>query len=632
MVLALAATSLMSATVPAMAAQPPSIVQIVAHQDDDLLFMNPDIATNINNGYQTTTIFVTAGEGVVKVDDDPTPSPEEYAAQRQAGARQAYAAMAGVSGCALDSAAPGGCWAGSSPFFSGHLVQLFTLIGAPHIQLVFLNLPEHADERYLGGAALTKLRENPSLETDSLTMENAPAQHYDQGEVVGVLHTLLESYSATLVRAQDPAHDLDLYPDHDDHLAATWFADKAVERYSAAHPRVLLEHYRDYNIKDVPANLMPTQRDMKQRIVVDHYLPHDSHASQDDYFVAWEARQYSRAPRGTRWIGMDSFARLHAFVVAGGSLFEWYQDANFVWQGPHAHGNPGGPLAVGLTLAQNQDGRMEVFGQRADTGEIISRLQGVNGGWGWGSLGNPNESDRALRTSSPVVAANSDGRLQVFVRNGGGGISTHRQLQVNGPWNGSWADMGGSLIQGPPSVGLTLDGRIELFAATATGVLHWYQPTANGVFQSNPNFPQVRPASGLSVGMNHSGRLEVLYRQEHTANAMTLYQGAVGGGFNPAPANLGGHGGVGELAVAAYQSRIVVAERNGGGGVSVASQVAPDGGFGGWTDLGGNVVGPPAAATDHDGLTVLVALGYDGRLYRNQQDAGGSFGGWKLIS
>ena len=629
MVFALAATSLM-ATTPAVAAQPQSIVQIVAHQDDDLLFMNPDIATGIRNSLETTTIFVTAGEGKVP---DLDHHPESYAAQRQAGARDAYAAMAGLSSsdCVLDSAGPGGCWTGTTAFFSNHLAQLFTLIRAPHIRLVFLNLPENADSRYLGGEALKKLRDDPSLETSSLAMEGAPAQHYSQGELVDVLHALLESYSATLVRAQDPANDLQLSADHDDHMAAAWFADKAVERYSAAHPRVLLEHYRDYNIKDLPANLMPTQRADKERIVVDHYLPHDPKASQDDNFIAWEARQYSRAPRGTKWIGADPFLRLHAFVVTGGGLFEWYQDSQFVWRGPVAHGNPGGPLAVGLTLAQNEDGRLEVFGQRADTGEIISRFQTMTGGWGWGSLGNPNGPGLALRTSSPVVATNADGRLQVFVSNGGGGISTRWQSSVNGPWNG-WADMGGSFVQGPPTAEVTLDGRIELFAPTSTNVLHWYQSTMNGALQSNPNFPQVRPASGLSVGMDHSGRLEVLYRQENTANAMSLYQTAVGGGFNPNPANLQGHGGVGELAVGSFDGRIVVAQRNGGGGVSVTSQVAREGAFGAWTDLGGLVVGPPAAATDHDGLTVLVALGYDGRLYRNEQGQDGLFrGGWKLI-
>jgi hypothetical protein len=519
--------------------------------------------------------------------------------------------------------------------FSNHLVQRFTLVDAPHIRLVFLNIPENADFRYLGGGALTKLRNDPSLMTDTLDMgEEAPPQSYDQGDVVDVLSALLESYSATLVRAQDPAPDLQLRGDHQDHVAAAWFADKAVDRYSAAHPRVLLEHYRDYDIEQLPANLMSTQKDEKQRIVVDHYLKHDSKASQDDNFKAWEQRQYSRNPRGTQWMGMDSTGRLHAFAVAGGRLYEWFQNATFAWQGPISHGNPGGSLAVGLTVGTNQDGRLEVFGQRADTGEIISRFQ-TGGTWGWGSLGNPSGGAGALNTSSPVVAANGDGRLQVFVTNAGGGVSSRWQLQANGGWTSTWADMGGIRVQGPPAAATTNDGRIELFAPTDTGIRHWYQPSANAAFQVDTNFPQVRPGSGLSVGKDKSGRIEVFYRQEGTANVMTIYQIAVNGAFNPTPANTGGHGGVGEIAAVTppgnANDRILVATRNGGGGVSTSSQVAPDGGFGSWADQRGSIIGTPAAATDRDGLVVLAALGYDGRLYVKSQNDDGVFRGWELV-
>lgn len=627
MVVALAAASLMSATGPAVAAQPQSIVQIVAHQDDDLLFMNPDIATGINNGYETTTVFVTAGENA----PGRTPDQEAYAAQRQAGARQSYSAMARVTGCELSSTGPGGCWTASSPVFSNHVVQLFTLIGAPHVRLVCLNLPENADTRFLGGDALSKLRDNASLVTDTLHMENAPPQRYDQGDVVDVLAAVLETYSATLVRAQDPAPDLRLRGDHQDHVAAAWFADKAVDRYSAAHPRVLLDHYRDYDISELPANLMPAHRDEKTRIVVDHYLPHDPLASQDADFVAWEQRQYSRHPRGTQWMRMDSTGRLRAFAVAGGKLYEWFQNATFQWQGPVSHGDPGGPLAVGLTVGNNQDGRLEVFGQRADTGEIISRFQ-TGGTWGWGSLGNPSGGVGALNTSSPVVASNGDGRLQVFVSNAGGGVSSRWQVQVNGGWNDTWADMGGTFVQGPPAAGVTNDGRIELFAPTKSGIQHWYQPSANAAFQVDTNFPQVPPGSGLTVGKDQSGRIEVFYRQAGTANVMTIYQIAVNGAFNPTPANTGGHGGVGEIAaVTPGNGRILVATRNGGGGVSTSSQVAPDGGFGGWADQRGSIVGTPAAVRDRDDLVVLAVLGYDGRLYVNSQNDDGAFRGWELV-
>ncbi|MFD0346121.1 PIG-L family deacetylase [Kitasatospora aburaviensis] len=76
-----------------------SVVQIVAHQDDDLLFMNPDLLNSIRSGTKTTTIYVTAGESNRK-------PAEPYARNRQVGVQLAYAAMAGVP-CATLGPEPG---------------------------------------------------------------------------------------------------------------------------------------------------------------------------------------------------------------------------------------------------------------------------------------------------------------------------------------------------------------------------------------------------------------------------------------------------------------------------------------------------------------------------------------------
>jgi acetyl esterase/lipase len=70
-----------------------SSLSIVAHEDDDLLFQNPDIAEWIAAGLPHRTVFVIAGE----FDGLGSVSREEYAAQRQAGERAAYARMPGVS-------------------------------------------------------------------------------------------------------------------------------------------------------------------------------------------------------------------------------------------------------------------------------------------------------------------------------------------------------------------------------------------------------------------------------------------------------------------------------------------------------------------------------------------------------
>ena len=61
-----------------------SHVQVVPHQDDDLLFMNPDLQIAIASGAPVTTIYLTSGEA----DAENPKLLASYASQREAGARE----------------------------------------------------------------------------------------------------------------------------------------------------------------------------------------------------------------------------------------------------------------------------------------------------------------------------------------------------------------------------------------------------------------------------------------------------------------------------------------------------------------------------------------------------------------
>src|SRR6185312_9835461 len=87
-----------------------SYLQIVAHSDDDLLFMNPDLSNTIRAGRPTTTVYLTAGEARYAKGSEHQPaldraicraasglSREQYVACRQDGVREAYSMMAGAS-------------------------------------------------------------------------------------------------------------------------------------------------------------------------------------------------------------------------------------------------------------------------------------------------------------------------------------------------------------------------------------------------------------------------------------------------------------------------------------------------------------------------------------------------------
>lgn len=636
--------------------RPQSAVQIVAHEDDDLLFMNPDVSNAITVGIPTLTVYLTAGENVPGAVENM--SPEAYAASRQNGIRASYAAMAGAGGdgCKPADAGPGGCWTEDVDHElvgPGKFVQRYFLDTNSKVQLAFLNLPEAGDTRF-GGNALRRLATDPSQVSDVLDLggrrPEIPGDAYrvDGGDVVDILKDLLTQSGATLIRAQDSAPDpveWTAFPDHDheDHVYASRFADRAVTAYRTVNPRTLLEHYRQYNIDSMPGNLMPDQAAEKKARFINYYLPHDPWLQNhlDAAYEKWWAAQYSRTPRPTQAAIADRSGVLHVFVVLGGTLWEWTrtespQSIAPVWSGPVDRGNPGGPLAVGLSPARNQDGRLEVFGQRSDTGELVSLFQNGSG-WSWGSLGSPNLPQHATSVSSPVVVPNEDGRLQAFVRNAGGGVSTRWQLQVNGAWSG-WADLQGDHVQGPVTAIVTYDKRIELFAPVsgdAARVLHWFQPAPNAPFQVNQQFPAARPASGLSTGADQDGRVELVYREAGTGGAMTIYQTSAGGGWSTA-APVGGAspkpGGTGELAVATgTDGRMVIAARNQGGGVSISRQTTPGQAFGGWTDAGGYIVGNPMALVNARGSVTLIGLKPNGTLAEYRQDAWEKLPSWHAV-
>jgi len=86
-------------------------MNIVAHEDDDLLFLSPDLIHDIQSGRCVRTIFVTAGDAG---------KGRRYWKSREDGIRSAYALMAGVS-------SP---WTISDAFISGHGITIHTLKAA----------------------------------------------------------------------------------------------------------------------------------------------------------------------------------------------------------------------------------------------------------------------------------------------------------------------------------------------------------------------------------------------------------------------------------------------------------------------------------------------------------------------
>lgn len=557
---------------PAPVSPRPVVMQVVAHEDDDILFMNPDLQASIHMGAPVVTVFLTAGESDVA--DAPG-----YAASRQAGSRAAYARMAGVADQWRAEALPTG--AGQ--------VELYTLTARPELQLIFANLPDNNDPKAEGGKrALTRLWRDTGERVRIQTLVPAggavhESYSYHRLDVVDLLLTLFKRFRPTLVRAQDAQPDMRYtqhwlpYHDHPDHVMAARFTGEAVRAYRSggANPRLVQSDYRDYNVEEAPVNL--TEAEQREKLdLFAVYAQHDSQVFAGGSYDAWPRRMYHRWPLGTGWAALDSNGRVQAFLVQAGELLTWWQTADG-WAGPVSLGDAGGMLAASVSVVRGADGRLRVFARRLDETQIVTITQTAAGdprSWpaGWESLGSPNQDESlSLQTElgAPVSALTPDG-VVVFVRNAAGGVSAHGK-------NG-WTKLGGSDVQDGLAA-CAVGGGVKLFAPTREHILSW-------------DWPRPEPAVIDAKGP----RLVVACRADDPQV------------FVKRPG------------VATPENALVVSADP---RVSTIAQTGRDG----EVDLAGTgILDTPVALRDAGGRIVLLGEGSDGRLMVNQQ-----FAGWQPV-
>ena len=505
-------------------------------------------------------------------------------------------------------------WDGEVVEVGGRLVEEFTLRDRPDVRVAFVGLPDgHLARLRAGGTLLTVPADGGLV---------AGPQPYDEDDVVTVLCGLMERYRPTVLHVTELLADR-RYDDpvsHPDHRAAAAFAAGAARRYRQLHATWLpyvVEH-RDYGVGHHPVNLDPSTRARKRALFEDEYRPWDPAAA--DVFGATE-RSYHRTTRGTRWSATDGSGAVRLVAVRDGRVAAWTGPGR--WRGPVDLGPD--DLGAGVTTvvaARGTDGTVHLAA-RTDDGRVAVRP--VDGGT-WTDLGTPNPGDDARYVGSPALAPNADGRLQVFVVNAGGGLSSRWQT-TDGDWH-PWYDLEGADLQDPCDALLDASGRIEVVAATRTGLVLWRQTVPDGGLLRG-TIPGLAPAGTASFAVNADGRPEVHYRQAGTADVATSWQD---GDFAWRSAtSLGGHGGAGPTANATVDGRIAAVVRNAGGGVSMAVQVAPDSGYGPWTDLGGFVPDHPTAAATPDGRLVVAAVDASGTVRQRTRSAAGTWSPWRTV-
>jgi len=266
----------------------------VAHEDDDLLFMNPDIQRAIAAGTYVTTVYLTAGscfgDGGAGA----------YFRTREDGELAAYARAAGVANAWTVTNQP---------------VRELRLTNQPKVSLVFFRLSasksEAGDVCDGAGTNLRGLFDDGQANT-TLSMTSLDTLHtYTRSQLVAALTALvrrlhpvhIETLDATGLFGQggDPSGKQITYAglsgrcyyyDHSDHYYSGRFVRLASDAYSDTHT---LTRRRGYNEATEAANVSGTDLASKSSIF-EAYAEHDAFISDDPPFGGlydpWVERQY----------------------------------------------------------------------------------------------------------------------------------------------------------------------------------------------------------------------------------------------------------------------------------------------------------------------------------------------------
>ncbi|KAB8071573.1 GlcNAc-PI de-N-acetylase-domain-containing protein [Aspergillus leporis] len=251
-------------------------LNIVAHQDDDILFISPEILSDVRSGRAVRTIFLTAGDAG---------NGEAYWTSRQAGSLAAYAEILGVSNE----------WDEGDAGIEGFDIPVYSLSAQPQVELAFLHLPDgNMDGQGFpatGGVSLRQLWEG---DIESLGTVDASGTTYTKDELIDVLADIIENFEPDRINTLDYVNDIG-DGDHSDHYTTGYFTDHASQE---ADNDADLVGYMGYGINNLPVNLDANTIADKKNIFYT-YAAHDSATCQNDAACAsrpeinWLQRQYT---------------------------------------------------------------------------------------------------------------------------------------------------------------------------------------------------------------------------------------------------------------------------------------------------------------------------------------------------
>ncbi len=269
------------ATLPTPACTGKTTLSFVAHEDDDLLFMNPDHLHELHGGACLRTVYLTAGDAGMG---------SKYWLSRQKGAEAAYDAMLG-GGASL--------WLERYVEVNSHeYIKMASPRGNPSVTLVFVGLPD-GNLSGIGfptthGESLARLNDG----TISKMVTDDRQSSYSKTDLTNLLVNLMQYFHPDQIDTQTPTNMSAVEPDHSDHITTGKLTAAAFASYGQSVP---LTYYTGYPIDQLSSNL--SDQDIADKSAAFYaYTVHDINVCQTpadcagNAYAQWLGRQYTYTP------------------------------------------------------------------------------------------------------------------------------------------------------------------------------------------------------------------------------------------------------------------------------------------------------------------------------------------------
>ncbi|RDJ98654.1 RICIN domain-containing protein [Paraburkholderia lacunae] len=251
-----------------------TLVTVVAHLDDDLLFVDPAINERLDAGWCITTVHLIGGANGADF---------AYVQTRERASRLAYARMAGVP----DE------WLESNIAIAGKLIHQMVLKSKPQVRLLEFRLPGGGVR---GGREPLGLlwEQSATLSTYPMNADGSTRVQYDRASLSATLKVILAQASQIFTLNPDTVP----FIEHPDHIYAARITRRVAQTLGKSVP---IEYHITYPTGDWPANLPAAEVQRKRDIVASYFAIDGNEYShvfgEYQWNGNWVARRYAFADR-----------------------------------------------------------------------------------------------------------------------------------------------------------------------------------------------------------------------------------------------------------------------------------------------------------------------------------------------